>query len=182
MRDRNVATRYAEALLIATREAGQVAEVAESYAALREITAGNRDMRTFLEAPQVSQEEKKQLLRKLLTGQVEPLLVNFALLLLDKGRIEFFGDIGDLFAVMVEKEQGYERATVTTAIELPPDLEQKLHQRLESVSGTKIILQKKVDPGVFGGVCVTMGDKILDGTVRTNLKLLGKALREAPLR
>ena len=182
MRDRNVATRYAEALLIATREAGQVAGVAESYAALQEITASNRDLRTFLEAPQVTLEEKKQLLRKMLSGRVEPLLLNFVLLLLDKGRIEFFRDIGDLFAVMVEKEQGYQRATVTTAIELPSDLEQKLHQRLESVSGTKIILQKKVDPAVIGGVCVTMGDKILDGTVRTNLNLLGKALREAPLR
>lgn len=182
MRDRNVASRYAEALLLAAREAGQVAEVAESYAALLEFAASNRDLRTFFEAPQVSLEEKKQLVNKLLSGRVEPLLINFFLLLLDKGRMDYQRDIGERFAEMVEKEQGYARATVTTAIALPPELEQQMRQQLERVSGTKIILQKKVDPAVIGGACVTIGDRILDGTVRNNLNLLGKALREAPLR
>jgi F-type H+-transporting ATPase subunit delta len=182
MRDRKVATRYAEALLIAAREAGQVGEIAESYVAVREWTRGNRDLRTFLEAPQVPVEEKKQLLRRILTDRVEELLINFIMLLIDKGRIEYFGDIGGLYAVMVEKEQGYERAVVTTAVELPPDLAQQLEKRLEGATGAKIILKKKVDPAVIGGVCVTMGDKILDGTVRTNLDQLRKTLREAPLR
>ena len=182
MRDRKVATRYAEALLIAARDAGQVGEIAESYAAVRKTTRDNRDLRTFLEAPQVLVEEKKQLLRSILSGRVEKLLVDFVMLLIDRGRIEYFGDIGELYAVLVEKEQGYERAVVTTAVELPPDLARQLQDRLESVTGAKIILKKKVDPAVIGGVCVTMGDKILDGTVRTNLDLLRKSLQEAPLR
>jgi F0F1-type ATP synthase delta subunit len=35
---------------------------------------------------------------------------------------------------------------------------------------------------VIGGVCVTLKDKILDGTVRTNLDLLRKKLEQAPIR
>jgi F-type H+-transporting ATPase subunit delta len=182
MRDRKVATRYAEALLIAARDAGQIAEIAESYAAVRAWTRDNRDLRTFLEAPQIPVEEKKQLLRNILAGRVEELLVDFVMLLIDRGRIEYFGDIGELYRTLVEKEQGYERAVVTTAVALPADLAQQLQQRLERAVGAKIILKEKVDPAVIGGVCVTMGDKILDGTVRTNLDLLHKTLREAPLR
>ena len=47
------------------------------------------------------------------------------------------------------------------------------------MTGARIIMEKKTDPAVIGGVCVTMGDKVLDGTVRTNLNLLGKKLGEA---
>ena len=35
---------------------------------------------------------------------------------------------------------------------------------------------------MIGGVCVTLGDKILDGTVRTNLDLLQKTLDQAQVR
>ena len=39
-----------------------------------------------------------------------------------------------------------------------------------------------MDPAVIGGVCVTLGDEIIDGTVRTGLDRLRKQLAEAPLR
>jgi F0F1-type ATP synthase delta subunit len=45
-----------------------------------------------------------------------------------------------------------------------------------------MILEKRVDPAVIGGVKVIMEDKILDGTVRANLDLLRKTLQKAPVR
>ena len=39
-----------------------------------------------------------------------------------------------------------------------------------------------VDPAVIAGVSVTMGDKVLDGTVRTNLELLRKQLGKTAVR
>jgi F-type H+-transporting ATPase subunit delta len=182
MRDPKVAIRYAGALLNAAREVGQVEEIAESYADLRETLRGHVELATFLESPQVTTREKHELLENLLSGRVEPLLVNFVLLLLEKDRIFFFGDICEQYALLVEKERGYRRAVVTTAVALPDDLEQKLVQRLASLTGSKIILEKKVDPRVIGGVRVVLGDEVVDGTVRTNLERVRKQLGEAPLR
>jgi F-type H+-transporting ATPase subunit delta len=182
MRDRKVASRYARALLIAAREAGQVEEIAESYESLRATLRGNVDLATFLESPQVADREKHDLLRALLTGRVEPLLVNFVQLLLDKGRIFSFGDICEEYQLLVETEQGYKRAVVTTAVKLPDDLEQRLVDKLASLTGSKIILEKKVDPRVIGGARVILGDRVVDGTVHTNLERVRKQLGEAPLR
>ena len=39
------------------------------------------------------------------------------------------------------------------------------------MTGKSVILEKKVDPAVIGGVRVTLGDRVIDGTVRTNLDL-----------
>ena len=44
MRDRQVATRYAEALLESAKEVGVMNEVAESFAGVMTVAAGNRDL------------------------------------------------------------------------------------------------------------------------------------------
>jgi F-type H+-transporting ATPase subunit delta len=182
MRDRKVATRYAGALLTSAREAGVLAGVAESYDSLMDMQLGQTALRVFLDSPQVRTEEKKDLLKNVFGGKVEPLLLDFMFLLIDKNRIENFRDIGEEFALLVEREQGVMRAKVTTAVALPADLEEQLKAKLSSLTGKTMILEKRVDPAVIGGVKVVMGDKILDGTVRTNLDALRKTLEKAPVR
>ena len=182
MRDRKVATRYAGALLASAREAGVLEGVAESYAAVLDLHLAQTDLRIFLESPQVRTEEKKELLKTVFGPHIEPLLLNFALLLIDKNRMENFRDIGEEFAALVEQEKGLVRARVTTAVPLPDDLEKQLRDKLAGLTGKTMILEKRVDPAVIGGVKVVMGDQILDGTVRTNLDLLRKTLEKAQVR
>jgi len=182
MRDRKVATRYAEALLDTSRDAGVLDVVAESFSAVLGAVKDNHTLRIFMDSPQVRTEEKKELLEKVFGGKIEPVLLTFFYLLIDKHRIENIRDIGEVFAELVEDEQGYLRAQVVTAITMPDDLAAALKGKLADHTGKKIILEKKTDAAVIGGVCVTLGDKILDGTVRTNLNLLRKTLGQARIR
>jgi F-type H+-transporting ATPase subunit delta len=182
MRDRKVASRYAEALLHTAKAAGVLDNVADSFAGVLAAVKGNDALRIFMDSPQVRTEEKKELLTTVFGGKIEPVLLNFLHLLLDKNRIENTRDIGEVFAELVEAENGYLRARVVTAIDLPADLAAQLESSLSTHTGKKIILEKKTDPAVIGGVCVTLGDKVLDGTVRTNLDLLKKTLGQAQVR
>jgi F-type H+-transporting ATPase subunit delta len=182
MRDRKVATRYAGALLASARQAGVLDGVAESYAAVLDVVAGNGQLITFMDSPQVATQEKKDLLQNVFGDHVEPVLLHFFNLLIDKKRIESLRDIGEEFAAQVEAERGVMRAKVVTAVALDEELSGKLQTKLAGLTGKQIILEKKVDPAVIGGVRVTMQDKILDGTVRTNLDLLRKKLEKAPVR
>lgn len=182
MRDRNVAVRYAQALLNVTVERGNVDGVSESFGGMLAALAGFPGLRVFLQSPQVPTQEKKALLRKVLTDQVEPVLLDFMELLLDKDRMIHIADIQEEFQTLVERHNGLQRATVVTAVTLPADLEEQLVARLETHAACRIILDKKVDPSVIGGVCVTLGDKILDGTLRTGLDDLRTTLEKAPLR
>jgi F-type H+-transporting ATPase subunit delta len=182
MRDRKVASRYAGALLTSAKAEGVMEGVADSYAAVMEVVAGNAQLVTFMDSPQVATQEKKDLLKSVFGGKIEPVLLHFFYLLIDKNRIENFRDIGEEFAALVEDEMGVMRAQVVTAVALADDLSAALEERLAALTGKKVILEKKVDPAVIGGVCVTLKDKILDGTVRTNLDLLRKKLEQAPIR
>jgi F-type H+-transporting ATPase subunit delta len=182
MRDRKVATRYAGALLASAKEQGVLDGVAESYITILDAVEGNARLGIFMDSPQVATQEKKDLVKSVFGGNVEPVLLNFIHMLIDKNRIDSFRDIGLQFAEMVEEERGVVRARVVTAVQLTDDLSAKLEAKLSSFTGKTVILEKKVDPAVIGGACVTIKDKILDGTVRTNLDLLRKKLEQAPVR
>ena len=182
MRDRKVAVRYAGALLASARQAGVLEGVADSFAAVVAVVKANRDLAIFLGSPQVAEQEKKDLLNKVFGGKVEDLLLTFFELLIDKNRIESLQDIGEAFAELVELEQGVVRARVITAIPLPDDLAAGLKARLDELTGKSVILEQKVDAAVIGGVCVTLDGKIIDGTVRANLRKLREQLEKAPVR
>jgi F-type H+-transporting ATPase subunit delta len=181
MRDHGVATRYAQALVEASKAAGVMVEVAESYATVVQVMRDNPTLPTFLEGPQVAEDEKKELIHSLFDGRVEPILVHFFLLLVDKNRIEHLVDIGEAYAAMAEKERGIARAVVTTAVPLPAGLEEDLSAKLGRLTGARIILDMKIDPLVIAGVKVTVGDSVIDGTVRTHLNLLREHLSRAAL-
>ncbi len=107
------------------------------------------------------------------------MLLRFFFLLLEKKRIANTRDIGEVFAELVEADRGVQHAKVVTAIPLADDLADRLREKLAGFTGKTVILDQKVDPGVIGGVRVTLGDRVLDGTVRTNLDLLAKELGKA---
>lgn len=182
MRDRKVAGRYAEALLRTAKPAGTLVACAESYAGVLEVMAASRELVIFLDSPQVREQEKKEVLKKVFGPHLEPVLLDFFNLLLDRNRIELLRDIGTVFAELVEADQGLVRARVVTAVAMPADLETKLRDKLAHVTGKSVILDKKVDPAVIGGVRVTLGDRVIDGTVRTNLDRLRKTLATAQVR
>ena len=53
-----------------------------------------------------------------------------------------------------------------------------LQSKLERLTGKKIAIDAKVDPGVKGGMLVMFGDNVIDGTVDHHLKMIGEKFRE----
>ncbi len=60
-------------------------------------------------------------------------------------------------------------AEVRSAIELSPDQQDRLKAALANASGKNVDLKVVVDPSVLGGLVATVGDTVIDGTVRSRL-------------
>ena len=69
-----------------------------------------------------------------------------------------------------------ELANVRVAIPLSEDQTQRLAAALTNATGKQLNMKVTVDPYVLGGVVATIGDTVIDGTVRTRIDQLKSRL------
>jgi F-type H+-transporting ATPase subunit delta len=67
-------------------------------------------------------------------------------------------------------------AEVRTAIALTADQQARLKAALENATGKSISLKTVVDASVLGGIVATIGDTVIDDTVRTRIDQLKSRL------
>jgi F-type H+-transporting ATPase subunit delta len=65
--------------------------------------------------------------------------------------------------------QNKEVAEVRSAVALTADQQSRLAAALERATGKSVNLKVVVDPSVLGGLIATVGDEVIDGSVRTRL-------------
>ncbi len=180
MAKRTYARRYSQAVFSIAREKN---ELDRWQSDLRKIATVGDDAQfiALLENPKVRFEDKAKLLSKAL-GDVNPLALNLVYLLVTKGRLGMVADIADEYQRLLDSYRGIERAEVTTAIPLDDKDRRKLEERLGAVVGKKVVVKPKVDPSVLGGVVARVGGKLLDGSTRSKLMALKKALASGEVR
>jgi len=180
MAKRTYARRYSQAVFNIAREKN---ELDKWQSDLRKIATVGDDAQflAFLENPKVRFEDKAKLLSQWL-GDVNPLALNLVYLLVTKGRLGMVADIADEYQRLLDSYRGIEQAEVTTAIKLDDEDRRRLEKRLEMMVGKKVVLKPRVDPDVLGGVVARIGGKLLDGSTRSKLMALKKALASGEVR
>lgn len=77
---------------------------------------------------------------------------------------------------VVADARGLAVATVQVAQPLTDAQASALAARLRSAYGRKISVNQVIDPGLLGGVRITVGDEVIDGTIRARLDGLRQRL------
>jgi F-type H+-transporting ATPase subunit delta len=129
----------------------------------------------FLESPRINFEEKGRILRQGLEG-VNPLVINLALLMVTRGRLDLVADMVLEYGWLVDEHRGIAHAEVATAVPIELKEKDKLVRYLGDLVGLKIALTDRVDPSIIGGLVARVGDKIIDGSTRSRLLALRESL------
>ncbi|MFZ5597551.1 MAG: F0F1 ATP synthase subunit delta [Bacillota bacterium] len=173
-----VGGRYAEALYeIAEREKA-VEVIEQELLAVESVIRENRDLQKVLYHPRITPEDKKSLLGELLSGKVSEVTMEFLKLLVDRQREQFLSDIVSYYTAMANKARNVIEARVASAIEMNADEKKQLAGMLKKITGQKVQTSYKVDPSLIGGVVVRIGDRVIDGSIRTRLATLREHLRQ----
>ena len=93
MADQVVSARYAEALIGAIEDPGQLDEVTEEILAVDAVVRGSEQLKAFVEGPNVPQEDKHSLVDKVFAGRVTQLTLDYLHMLLNKHRIDHLAGI-----------------------------------------------------------------------------------------
>jgi F-type H+-transporting ATPase subunit delta len=173
-----VARKYAQALFDSAKSKSIIDNAEEQLAGLLEIMKSDRTLMDFLTSPQATDESKEELVRSVFSERMERLVVEFLIVLLEKNRINFLGEIIDDFVRLAEAEKGIGRITVYTAVTLLDDERLKLKESLLVKSGLKVVLEEKIDKSIYGGMIVVMHNEIIDGSIRHGLEQVEDKLRK----
>jgi F-type H+-transporting ATPase subunit delta len=110
---------------------------------------------------------------------ISPMALNLARLLVQKGRSGEARAVANAFTRMADDHEGIAHAEVTTAVELSSAKLALLEKQLSEQIGKTVRATATVDPTIIGGVVVRVGDRMIDGSVRTRLKQLRRELEGA---
>ena len=169
---------YGQSLYDLAAEENLTDEILGEMGAVKEILKENPDYVTLLSEPSIPKHERLQLVDQAFGGSIQPYLMNFIKILIEKGLVREFSACHKRFRKSYNEEHGIAEALVTTAIKLDDSQLAKLKEKLEKVSGKKILLEQKTDPDVLGGVRVDLEGQLFDGTVKGRLSELRRRVDE----
>ena len=107
---------------------------------------------------------------------VSALMRNTVKLLADNGRLPELDDVLQELEQLAEAETGRVRVEVTSAKPLSDAYYDRLTEKLQRVTDRKVVLVKKEDPSLIGGVVTRVGDQVFDGSLSNRLSELRETL------
>ena len=134
----------------------------------------------LLENPKLHFSQKEKILQNILVS-ISPTAMNLVYFLVVKNRLRIVEDLITEYNRLANAHYGRETAEIVTAVPLSNEERERLQERLAAVTGKELVLATQVDPNIMGGVVAKVGDKLIDGSVRTRLQELRKGLIEAGL-
>lgn len=166
-----VARRYAKALLAIGEEERRLDAVTREVRSLGDTVASSAELRALLSNPVVPQQARHDVMKDIAARLgVSPVVRDAALLLTDRRRGASLPDIAAALEALVDERAGKVKAEVTSAAPLTDAQAHRIQVSLERLTGRKILLARKVDPALIGGVVTRVGDRVFDGSVRTRLE------------
>ena len=181
MKNTTVARSYAEALYEVAAKKGVQPQIEQSIGVLEATFNEVPLLRDFLASPTITAAQKKETLRTAVTNQVDPILLNFLMVLVDKRRQRLLADVAEQYRTLLDERQGRLHVQVTVARDQDERARTELTQQLSKALGRDVVPHVSVNPEILGGVIVRYGDRVLDGSLRRRLISMRRRLVEAGL-
>ena len=173
-----IARVYAEALFDVAREHGKLDVIHDQLGQVADAVAQSGDLQVFLFSPYFSSTEKRDGIARAVSG-AEPELTNFLELLAEKHRMPVIFRIRRRFDEMWAREKRHLEVRLTSAVELPHDVVERVGREIEGRAGQTIELESDVDEELLGGIVLRVGNMVLDASVRNKLERLRKEVATA---
>ncbi len=174
-----VCRRYAKALAEIAIEDGGYDRYESELWQIHNLTESHRDLRALLSLPPyyfgTQKEIVDDIVRQLKIGNN---VRNFLILLLEGGKILYLREILPIYQRLVDEALGRVRVTVASATTLNNGIATRVGKILETITKKRVIMEKKEDPSLIGGMIIRIGDTIFDGSISTQLTRLRESLQK----
>ncbi len=177
MTDRKIAKRYARAVMAIAIEQNDLDRFQAELAALRDLLTVDSDALELLQNPLISAEDQQQLF-EMLMGMIDVSedIRSLARLLVKNGRIGIIAALVDEFDLLADEQRGDVKVSVVSAVDIPENKIDHIRCVLYKRMGKNINIEKVIDPSLVGGALLRIGNRVVDGTVRSKLSQMKESL------
>ena len=110
-------------------------------------------------------------------SEIDSIAASFAKLLAKNNRLKMAPAIIEKFGNIWNRENGILEADVESAYPLNDEISGKITKEIKEKYGAKeVILNNKINKDIKGGIIIKIGDEVIDGSVKKQLKMLKQAL------
>jgi F-type H+-transporting ATPase subunit delta len=163
---------YARALFEIARADGMLDEVEDELFRFARSYEGSEELRNTLSDDQIPAEKRQAIIEGLLGGKATTTTTQLVSMVVGSGKARDLPAIVDVLVQRASNAKDLAVAEVRTAVALTGDQEARLKAALENATGKSLNIKSIVDPSVVGGVIATVGDDIIDDSVRTRIDQL----------
>ncbi|MFM6192397.1 MAG: ATP synthase F1 subunit delta [Planktothrix sp.] len=170
---------YASALMSLAQSRNLTEEFGNEIRSLLELLENSAELKNFLDNPVIKPQDKKAVLQRITGDQVNPLLRNFLMLLVDRGRILFLQGIGQQYLVLLRKLNQTVLAEITSAHPLTEAQQNTLTEKVKAMTNARSVeISTTLDPDLLGGVIIKVGSRVVDASLRGQLRRIGMKLAQ----
>ena len=166
----DVSNEYAKALFMLAAETGKGREYKEALDAVSDVFNDNPLYPEFLTNFAIPLDERRNALETAFSDAIPRDVLSFLKLLCEKKHIEEFSECAAQYSAMYNEMDRILNARVTSAVELNDDEKVSLKEKLEKMSGHKVVIEYTVDKSIIGGIIVEMDGKIMDSSLKKHLR------------
>lgn len=167
---------YARALFEVAQAEGSLEQVEDELFRFARAYESSDELRNALNDEMIPAAKRQAIVEDLLGGSANTTTTQLVSMVVAGGRAR---DIPAIVAQLVDRAsttKNQATAEIRSAVPLSDDQKWRLAEALAKVTGSGINLKVVVDPSVLGGIVATVGDTVIDGTVRTRIDQLKSRL------
>jgi len=169
----SLARRYARAVFELGTQNNNLAQLGADLKSLAKAMKESTELTGALSNPAIRRADRRRVIDALLQRiNAQPMTKNLVYLLLDGERLASLPDIAREVDAMIEAKAGRVAAEIVSAKPLEHTQLDQITKALEQLSGKKVVVTKREDPALLGGVVAKVGDVVYDGSLRTQLSNL----------
>lgn len=161
---------YARALFAVAEGEGALPRVEGELYAFARVVEATPALREALTDAALPAEQRKAVVRDLLSDRAHPLTVALVGLVVDAGRARELPKIIDALARLAASEREHALAEIRSAVPLTDEQRDRLAAALSQATGRQVDVKVVVDPSVVGGAVARVGDLVFDGSVASRLE------------
>jgi F-type H+-transporting ATPase subunit delta len=171
-----IARPYAEAAFDLARE-GNALPVWSSMLRYASAVVADPAMARALDNPKLTASDKESLLLSVCGEKLDAMGRRFVRVLVEADRVALLPHIAALFDARKNEAEGVATARIDSAFPLADTQVEALRAALEKRFGKRIEATVNVDPALVGGARITVGDTVIDASVKAQLQAMANQLR-----